>query len=109
MQRVISFAIGPTPRGSLRLGLRWSEGHTQPARRSLGRRLGLGCWRLGVPPTPPKCGRRNVAALERSDNVANSGHAFAVLKRSYSLPHQPDRYFARRIQSFVFSDFFAVE
>ena len=28
---------------------------------------------------------RNVAALERSDNVAESGHAFAVLKRGYTL------------------------
>jgi len=28
-------------------------------------------------------GCRNVAALERSDNVADSGHAFAVLKRGY--------------------------
>ena len=26
----------------------------------------------------------NVAALERSDNVANRGHAFAVLKRGYT-------------------------
>ena len=25
----------------------------------------------------------NVAALERSDNVVNQGHAFAVLKRGY--------------------------
>jgi hypothetical protein len=28
--------------------------------------------------------RRNEAALERSDNVANLGHAFAVLKRGYT-------------------------
>jgi hypothetical protein len=26
----------------------------------------------------------NAAALERSDNVANSGHAFAMLKRGYT-------------------------
>jgi len=28
--------------------------------------------------------KRSVAALERSDNVANRGHAFAALKRGYS-------------------------
>ena len=30
-------------------------------------------------------GRRNAAALERSDNVADWGHAFAGLKRGYLL------------------------
>ena len=29
-------------------------------------------------------GRRNVAALERSDNVADRDHAFAMLKRGYA-------------------------
>jgi hypothetical protein len=28
--------------------------------------------------------KRKVAALERSDNVADRGHAFAVLKRGYT-------------------------
>ena len=42
-----------------------------------------GRWRdLGR--TQPCEGSPNVAALERSDNVADRGHAFAELKRGYT-------------------------
>ena len=41
----------------------------------------------------------NVAALERSDNVADSGHAFAMLKRGYTreavLIHESEMLAAR--------------
>ena len=32
---------------------------------------------------------QDVAALEQSDNVADSGHAFAVLKRGYTPQRKP--------------------
>ena len=33
--------------------------------------------------------RRNVAAVERSDNVADRSHAFALLKRGYARDRAP--------------------
>ena len=42
-------------------------------------------WKLARPRADSASWRRlKVAALERSDNVADSDHAFAVLKRSYT-------------------------
>ena len=38
------------------------------------------------PPLQARPGDGNVAALERSDNVADRGHAFAELKRGYPRP-----------------------
>ena len=35
------------------------------------------------------CRRRNVAALERSDNVADRCHPFAMLKRGYARDRAP--------------------
>jgi len=47
------------------------------------------CWHFPVFPSALRTysgswRRRNVAALERSDNVADRSHAFAVLKRGYT-------------------------
>ena len=60
---------------SLTLVATWAERSRVGYGAGLGRLSHVGDW----------SGTRNVAALGRSDNVADCGHAFAGLKRDYLL------------------------